>query len=151
MCGGIGFKIDKISDSDLELFYSSKDLEKIRANNFAYSFFWNEKAVLPVIENNSKSALLSWGNKDPNLKLPKTGWAKEESIEDGKWKYLKPAEVIIPAVKGYEKGKWFEVKGKGIKGIVISKDDKKYIYMVTKKANQKYLKKYQHDRQPIEV
>jgi len=57
---------------------------------------------LPV-QSKDKIQLLSWGNKDDDVKLPKTGWAKEESLCEGKWNYMHPKLVDIPIDAGYEK------------------------------------------------
>ena len=91
-----------------------------------------------------------WGNKDKDLKLPKTGWAREESVKQGKWNWLDPEFVDIPVDKGYEKKVWFDLP-EGTKGVLVKSKDKKEerVYMITKEASDKYEKKTKHDREPI--
>lgn len=148
MCGGIGFRSDKISESELSQFYSDEDIKKFKQKGIVYSFFWRKNDPLPYI-NNDKVNLAIWGNKDKDKKLPQTGWAKLESLEEGKWDYLKPKKITIPASKGHEKSIWFDIE-EGITGISVDdKDKRKHIYMLTKPASEKYLKLTKHDREPV--
>jgi len=148
MCGGIGFRFRNIPKNRMKEFFSDAEIERFERKGEAQSYFWSKRPVLPV-ENKGKTDLVDWGNREKDIKLPKTGWAKAESIDEGKWGYLKPEFVNIPAEKGYEKGVWFDIKGKGIKGLIIEKDKQKRAYMVTKQADQAYLKLTHHNREPI--
>lgn len=147
MCGGIGFNLADVDMNELLHFYEPGEIEEFKKAGIGLSFFWNREPVLPIKDSNNKARLVSWGNRDKNIKLPKTGWAKSESINSGKWDYLKPEEVIIPAIKGYEKGLWFPI-GKGIKGIVVDKDGEQRIYMVTRQSSAEYQALTKHDREP---
>ena len=89
-----------------------------------------------------------WGNKDKGIRLPKTGWAREESIKDGKWDYLYPEFVDIPIEDGYEKKTKFKLSS-GTKGIVVQKGDDSRVYMITKSASQEYQNETGHDREPL--
>lgn len=146
MCGGITYDVEKIPEDELKKFYTIEQIKLFKKNKMISSFFWDKKPILPIKENNNIT-LFEWGNRDKNIKLPKTGWAKNESIERGKWKYLNPKKVKIPATKGYEKQVWFDLKG-DIEGILVEKNDTKRVYMVTKEADINYLKKTKHNRMP---
>lgn len=147
MCGGIGFNLSDIDKKELLHFYEPEEIEQFKKTGIGLSFFWNREPTLPVQDSHHKVRLLNWGNRNKKINLPKTGWAKSESLKNSKWDYLKPKEVIIPAVKGYEKGVWFPIK-KGIKGIVIDKDGEQRVYMVTRQSSPEYLNLTKHDREP---
>lgn len=148
MCGGVGFNLSDIDEENLFQFYNEEEIARFKKEGIGMSFFWDREPVLPVIEENKRARLVSWGNRDKNVNLPKTGWAKIESVTGGKWNYLHPKDIIIPAVKGYEKGKWFSIE-KGIKGIKVSKDSIEKVYMITKEASPEYAKNIKHNREPL--
>ncbi len=147
MCGGIGFKISKYSKKKLREYFSDEQIDEASKTGELNTFFWSKSAVLPVVVE-GKDDLAEWGNKDKNVSLPLTGWAREESINTGKWNHLNPSIVVIPAVKGFEKGVWFDIKG-GIKGIIVSKNDQRRVYIETQPSTLKYKKLTHHDREPI--
>jgi hypothetical protein len=149
MCGGIAFKISKIPKKELERFYSKFEIEKFEKSGEVESFFWSKKPVLPV-EINHKVSLFDWGNRDKAVPLPQTGWAKDESLDSGKWDYLNPINAKIPVEKGYEKGVWFEPKG-DFAAVLVEKDNKSAAYMVTKPASEGYKKLTGHDREPVKI
>lgn len=147
MCGGVGFKIKNISDDELKKYYSPEYVRRMKAGGKAESFFWHKNAVLPVKSKNG-AELKEWGNKDEQLKLPLTGWAKEESLKAGKWDYLKPEVVDVPVDSGYEKKTWFDFKG-GTKGIIVKKNGSEKVYMITKEASEDYKNETGHNREPL--
>lgn len=150
MCGGIGFKLTQIPESELETYYSKSQLDSFQSAGSAVSYFWDKIPVLPVMTEN-ETHLVEWGNRDADIPLPKTGWAKVESVENGKWRYYNPQFITIPAIRGFEKGVWFDITGKGIRGLLIEKGDVQRAYMLTQKADSAYLKLTHHARQPIEI
>jgi hypothetical protein len=80
--------------------------------------------------------------------LPKTGWAKLESVQKGTWKWLQPESVTIPSVQGFEKKKWFKTPG-GIQGIKVKYKDQTRVYMLTAPATKNYLRLTGHERMPL--
>jgi hypothetical protein len=59
---------------------------------------------LPVLHD-GQLVVYPWGNRGGTAaKLPKTGWCRQESLEAGKWRWLAPQSVVIPADFGLEKG-----------------------------------------------
>lgn len=149
MCGGIGFQLGKIPKGELKKYYSQKEIDKFAKSGEWQSFFWAPQPILPV-EKNGEIQLMLWGNREEKIKFPKTGWAKIESLDDGKWAYLHPEYIKIPAERGFEKGVWFKIKSGGLKGVVIEKDDQSRVYMMTKPADVEYEKLTKHNRQPVE-
>ncbi len=149
MCGGVGFKIKNIPEKELKKYYSSELIKRFKTDDRAESFFWHKDPVLPV-ETKKGRQLILWGNKDEDIKLPKTGWAKEESLSFGKWDYLKPEQVDILINEGYEKKTWFDMPN-GTKGIVVKQGREERVYMITKEASVEYKKETGHNREPLGV
>lgn len=150
MCGGIGFRLERIPQEELQRAFPQRELLLGEQKKMLFSFFTNPNAILPV-EADGKVSLLPWGNKTDDVPLPITGWAKQESLALGKWDRLHPIPVTIFADKGYEKGVWFDVPSGGFKGIMVGKGKDLRAYMVTKPADEEYEKLTHHDRQPVEV
>jgi hypothetical protein len=147
MCGGAGFRIKNIPEQELKKYYSPELIKRFKTTGRIESFFWQKDPILPVAGKEGEQLIL-WGNKDKNIKLPKTGWAKEESLKEGKWDYLHPEIVDIPVDQGYEKKTWFDLP-KGTKGIVVKKGDNSRIYMITKEASKEYQAQTGHNREPL--
>jgi len=151
MCGGVGFSIKNIPDDELVKYYSPELLDRLKDKGRIESFFWYKDAVLPVKAKNDKRVQLKiWGNKMDDIKLPKTGWAKEESLAAGKWDYLHPESVDIAADSGYEKKVWFDLP-EGTKGILVKKGGEERVYMITRQASEEYGKETGHDREPLGI
>src|SRR5215510_3083252 len=108
MCGGIRFKYDEKLEAALSEVYTGEQLAQARESGIVQSVFWQPRPVLPAIVDGDLR-LFDWGNRDEALKLPKTGWVRAESLDAGKWNYLRPKEIIIPAFHGVEKKVWFGI------------------------------------------
>jgi len=146
MCGGITYNVEKIPENELNKFYTKNQIDLFKKNKMVSSFFWDKKPILPIKKNNNIT-LFEWGNRDKKINLPLTGWAKNESLESGKWNYLNPKKIQILANKGYEKGIWFNIEN-NIEGILVKKNDIEKVYMITKESNSNYFKKTKHNRMP---
>lgn len=146
MCGGVRFKYDERLDPALSEIYTSEQLVQARESGVVQSVFWQPRPILPV-QIGDKLRVLDWGNRDDTLKLPKTGWVRVESLEAGKWNYLRPREVVIPAFQGVEKKVWFEIEH-GIRGYVVQRGDAERVYMLTLPPTPEYRALTGHDRMP---
>ena len=106
---------------------------------------------LPAIHD-GQLAIYPWGNRGGRTpKLPKTGWCRQESLEAGKWRWLAPEPVVIPAQFGLEKGIWFSIT-EGIQGIAVrDPTDHVHVYMLTQPASTYYSNMTKHDRMPVLV
>jgi len=104
---------------------------------------------LPVIHD-GQVKIYEWGNRGGRApKLPKTGWCRQESLQAGKWRWLSPEQVVIPAQFGLEKGVWFSIT-QGIEGIVVQdQSDRPHVYMLTQNASTYYQNMTKHDRMPV--
>lgn len=147
MCAGIQFSIDKIKPTELDRYFLPGELEKQRVSDFVQVFFWQDRPFLPI-EEDGQVHLYDWGNREAGLKMPKTGWARVETVQDGRWDYLSPQIVKIVCDKGYEKKKWFKTPT-GLKAIKVKLYNVTRVYLLTTKADQEYLKITGHDRMPI--
>jgi len=104
---------------------------------------------LPVIAD-GRMLVYEWGNRGGRVaKLPKTGWCREESLKAGKWRWLAPEEIVIPAQYGFEKGVWFSIT-EGIRGIAVrDQTGRPHVYMLTREASVYYQNMTKHDRMPV--
>lgn len=146
MCGGVRFKYDERLDPALSEMYTSEQLAQARESGVVQAVFWQPRPILPV-QIDDDLRILDWGNRDDTLKLPKTGWVRVESLEAGKWNYLRPREVVIPAFQGVEKKVWFGIEH-GIRGYVVRRGDAERVYMLTLPPTPEYRALTGHDRMP---
>ena len=147
MCGGIAIAKDSIPDVMVE---QLRDRIVTRDGVPEIRFQYRDKMPLLPVWKDSEFLLLPWGNRDnKQSRLPKTGWAKIESIEAGRWSYLKPEPVEIPALFGLEKGVWFHIQ-EGMKGILVHDETKKpHVYILTQPASHYYQVMTRHERMPV--
>jgi len=146
MCAGISFHIDNINPHELDRFFTPQEYEKQRKGDLIEAFYWQNKPFLPV-EEDGEVYLYEWGNREIGTKLPKTGWAKIESVQDGLWDWLAPRRVIIPSDFGYEKRRWFKTP-RGLTGIKVRLNDSTRVYLLTAKADLEFKARIGHDRMP---
>ena len=117
MCGGVYYLING---------------EEVRC------YFPNPKAQLPVKKRSGGIELLPWGRrKNQAGDLPLGGWARLESIYEGRWDRWRPTPVKLGVSQFMEKdiegnGRWFDItRGKWIQGLVAHWDKERRIYVVT--------------------
>jgi hypothetical protein len=146
MCGGVRFKYDEKLEPALSEVYTAEQLDLARATGTVQSVFWQPHPVLPAIVD-GELRLFDWGNRDDELKLPKTGWVRVESLDAGKWNYLRPKEIVIPAFQGVEKKVWFGIDH-GIRGFLVRRGDEQRVYMLTLPPTPEYRALTGHDRMP---
>lgn len=110
-------------------------------------YYAHKKALLPVLLN-GENQLIKWGNKE-NFKIPKTGFCKKESLEAGKWRWLHPIPVTIPASAGLMNGIWFQIR-EGIQGIIIKNEQGgEHCYIVTQPATHYFKTMTGAERMPV--
>jgi hypothetical protein len=117
MCGGVYYLING---------------EEVRC------YFPNPKARLPVKKRDGGIELLPWGRRKKQAgNLPLGGWARLESIYEGRWVRWRPTPVKLGVSQFMEKdiegsSRWFDITpGKWIQGLVAHWDKERRIYVVT--------------------
>ncbi|KAB8144998.1 hypothetical protein F8S13_03960 [Chloroflexia bacterium SDU3-3] len=146
MCGGIRFAYDPALKPALDEAFTEQQVGSFEQSGLVETVFWQARPMLPAVVDGALR-LFDWGNRDPQLKLPKTGWVRMESLQEGKWNYLRPKEVIIPACQGVEKKVWFDIDI-GIQGYLVRRGDTERIYMLTLPPTPEYTALTGHDRMP---
>lgn len=150
MCGGIALDLKMLSMAELEQFFLPAEIDAFRASGRFESFFWARRPVLPYRAAGATDApihLIDWGNREKAIDLPKTGWAREDSLAQGKWRHLSPQPIAIPAQRGVEKKVWFDIAGT-IAGVIAERDGVARAYMITVPADEGYRAMTGHDRMP---
>lgn len=147
MCAGISFPIDKINPVELDQFFTRQEFEKQRRGDMVETFFWQAKPFLPV-EENGLVHLYHWGNREISAALPKTGWAKIESLRDGLWDKFNPRKVLVPSAWGCEKKKWFKTPA-GVAAVKVRYGEIVRVYLLTQKATLDFIDYTGHDRMPV--
>ncbi len=150
MCGGITFRYDPLIDQELSGFYDPEELARFREAGLIESYYWQPRPVLPAVLDDGDFQLLEWGNRDGGLDLPRTGWVRQESLRQGRWDWLRPRPLLIPATRGYEKRHWFGVR-RGIRGLLAERDGERRVFMLTRDATPRYLALTGHPRMPLLV
>ena len=153
MCRGISILKNRIRQE----LYERYELARLvhTRNETAVEEIWFDfadrslkRVMLPVIDA-GQLQILEWGNRGGETKLPKTGWCKKESLEAGKWRWLHPERVEIPANFGLEKGIWFQIE-QGISGIrVHDEQGQPHVYMLTEPSSHYFQVMTRHDRMPV--
>lgn len=94
--------------------------------------------VLPVLSQ-GRLQIIEWGNRDrTDIRIPKTGWCRHESLFKGKWDEFSPEHVIIPAAYALDDGGWFKIM-QGIEAVLINDElGDPHVYMVTEPASNWY-------------
>jgi hypothetical protein len=102
------------------------------------TLFPNPHAMLPVRKRDGSVELLPWGRrKRQQGSLPLGGWARHESIQEGRWDKWNPIPVKLVIDEFMEQDiegidRWYAVtEGKWIQGLVATWDLERRVYVVT--------------------
>jgi hypothetical protein len=153
MCIGIAIDAQLLTETFLSRFGLRSRMQSDLFNSpQELQFRYNDPIPQLPIKRTAESEweLVLWGNRDnPVSRLPRTGWAREESVLAGKWSGYQPEPVIIPAQRGCEKGVWFPITG-GMRGLLVADEHRTpRVYMLTREATPEYAALTKHDRMPI--
>lgn len=101
-------------------------------------YFPRPGAQLPVRLKSGEFGLVSWGRRQHETgELPATGWARLDSVQDGKWSRYHPVSVRIVVDRFMEKdaegaAHWYPLEsGLFIRGIVANLGEEVRVYVVT--------------------
>ncbi|MES9855958.1 MAG: hypothetical protein ABW166_05060 [Sedimenticola sp.] len=102
------------------------------------TYFPNPKAQLPVKTRAGGIERLPWGRRKSQAgKLPLGGWARLESIYEGRWDRWFPTPVKLNISQFMEKdieggSHWYDLTpGKWVQGLVAHWDNERRVYVVT--------------------
>jgi len=102
------------------------------------AYFPNPKAALPVLRRDGGYALLPWGRRDEQPgALPPGGWARLDSIEQGRWDRYEPKPVRLAVEEFMEKDRtgracWYPLEpGQWLQGLVAMLGEERRVYVVT--------------------
>jgi hypothetical protein len=102
------------------------------------AYFPNPKAALPVLRRNGGHELLVWGRrKEEAGTLPPGGWARLDSIHQGRWQHYAPVPVRLVVAEFMEKdhaghSHWYPLAdGQWLQGLVATRGEEQRVYVVT--------------------
>ena len=122
-------------------------------------YFPNPKAVIYAYTEDGEAVSGRWGVRTEEeaggADVPVTGWARFESLKNGRWNRFCPQKVYIPADSFMEKDKegashWFDLdENERILGVMLANGSENFIYIVTVPSDEE--KQKIHDRWPMIV
>lgn len=117
MCGGVEYKHE---------------------NRTVTSYFPDPKATLPVLRRGGGYELLPWGRREEQAGvLPPGGWARLDSITQGRWDRYDPAPVRLAVEEFMEKdyaghAHWYRLgAGQWLQGLLATHGGEQRVYVVT--------------------
>jgi hypothetical protein len=151
MCKGISVLRARIQQELYDEYLLEQRLAE-RGGETELRFMYTDKVVVLPVLHAGQHRIYEWGNRgNKESKLPRTGWCRNESLQAGKWRWLQPEPVEIPANLGLEKGVWFHIT-EGLRGIVVNDEQHRpHVYMLTQAASHYYATMTKHDRMPLLV
>jgi hypothetical protein len=153
MCKGISILKTRIRQELFEKYHLADRVHRRGdSGEEELHFMFPDPTVYLPVEQDGQLVLMEWGNRgNKESKLPRTGWCRQESLEAGKWRWLHPEPVVIPADYGLEKGVWFLID-EGIRGVVVlDEQERPHVYMLTTAASVYYQNMTRHERMPVLV
>ncbi len=116
-------------------------------------YFPNPKAALPIAKSDGGIEWVKWGRrKEEQAPFVQGGWARSDSIDDGKWDRYNPEKIVLAAHSFMEKdaqkvSHWIDLpKGYSIEALVVENYSEKRIYIITEDTPPEY--SWVHDRWP---
>lgn len=149
MCQGVSILLSRVTEQAIEQ-YGLGSRIICRGGEYKEVHFMHDdrKRVLPVFHG-GQIIVCEWGNRNGASKLQRTGWCSQESLEAGKWRWLEPERIEIPADYGYDKGVWYQVT-QGIRGVLVhDEQDRPHAYVLTVPASHYYKIMTRSARMPV--
>lgn len=87
---------------DLKYFFTEAEVKDFENKGEIVFAYWDKYPMIPF-NNKNGITFIEWGNRASNLKIPRIGWTRLESLLQKKWGHIKSKVVLIPAKKGCEK------------------------------------------------
>jgi len=107
-----------------------------------------------VLKKDGEIEWVTWGkrNEEDALAFPNGGWARLDSIKEGKWQRYQPRPVLLPIQSFMEKdaekvSHWFNLQpGQLVQGLLTVNNAQPRVYVVTTDTPDEY--NFIHDRWP---
>ena len=117
-------------------------------------YFPSPKAALPVKKEDGTVEWVKWGRRkeEPAKGFIQGGWARIDSIRQGKWECMNPIPAVLAVHAFMEKdadknSHWIAVpEGKAVQGLLATLNDETRLYVVTEDTPPEYA--WVHDRWP---
>jgi len=149
MCTGIALPIDDLPE---ELVRRQRRRLVLRTPGDSHELRFLYRDPRPELPawHGSQLGIYPWGNRGGGQSsLPRTGWCRLETLEDGLWRSWNPEAVEIPAALGLERGVWFLI-AEGIRGILVRDEHGcPHVYMLTQPASHYYQIMTRNPRMPV--
>jgi hypothetical protein len=117
MLTGVALALSELPLHLVEARLSSRVVERGGEREVQFLFHSPER-LLPVWVN-GRLELAHWGcRRAESRSLPATGWARLATFEAGGWRPWSPAEAIIPATLGLDRGVWYRVR-QGVRALAV--------------------------------
>ena len=109
-------------------------------------YFPSPKAALPVLKKDGEIEWITWGKRTEETapQFPDGGWARLDSIKQGKWQRYQPRPVLLPVHSFMEKdhdkaSHWFDLQaGELLQGLLAIQNDIRRVYVVTTDTPDEY-------------
>lgn len=117
-------------------------------------YFPSPKAALPIKKSDGSIEWVKWGKRKEELAkgFIQGGWARIDSIRQGKWESLNPKPAILAIQAFMEKdaertSHWIDVsEGSAVQGLLATLNDETRLYVVTEDTPPEF--SWVHDRWP---
>jgi len=130
----------------------AKFRDKLKADKEWTIYFPNPKAALPIANPDGTIEWVKWGRrKEEEAPFVQGGWARLDSILDGRWERYNPRPVKLAVHAFMEKDEtkashWIDVPpGLAVEALVIERGEKR-VYVVTEDTPLEF--SWVHDRWP---
>ena len=149
MCQGVSILLSRIAEETIERYRLNSRIISRGGECKELHFMHTERQRALPVYHAGQLVICEWGNGNTRAKLPRSGWCAAESLDSGKWRWLEPEPIEIPADFGFEKGVWYQIT-QGIRGILVrDEQDKPHVYMLTTPASHYYQIMTRCSRMPV--
>ena len=149
MFQGVSILLSRMPEQSIERYQLAGRIVSRGGECNEIHFMHDERNRMLPVFHDGQLIVCEWGNCSSVSKLQRIGWCSQESIEAGKWRWLEPQQIEIPADYGYDRGVWYQVT-QGIRGVLVRDErDRPHAYILTVPASHYYKIMTRSSRMPI--
>ncbi len=151
MCSGVSLSWRELPQALIDQHrLQGREMIRHEGADREFRFLYRDRRPLIPAWSGNELCIFTWGG--GGAKLPKTGWATVESLEEGGWRELAPEPVEIPATFGFERGIWFQVRGGLIRGVLVRDEaERPHVYLLTQPSSHYFQVMTRSPREPVFV